>query len=301
MPLAYDLHSHSTASDGALTPTALVWRAAHAGLAVLALTDHDTVAGVAEAQRAAAGLPITLVPGVEISVTWGGRTVHIVGLNLDPDCATLRAGLDGLLAERAGRAEEISARLARAGIPDALAGARAHCAGAQLGRTHFARFLVARGLGRDLRDVFKHYLAEGRPGHVAGDWATLPQALDWIRAAGGLAVIAHPARYRFTRTKLRRLIGEFRDGGGIGIEVVSGSHNRDDVHAMAALARETRLLASAGSDYHGPDTPWIELGRLGQLPDACRAIWTWPAFPRAPLDSIRDGISPPLAVPAFAC
>jgi hypothetical protein len=215
-----------------------------------------------------------LIPGVEVSVTWGGRTVHIVGLGIDARNDVLRTGLAGLLEYRGWRAEEIARRLAKAGYDGALEGARAYSNGTLIGRTHFARFLVDRGAARDVRGVFKHFLVEGKPGHVAGDWTTLEQALGWIRAAGGEAVIAHPARYKFTRTKMKRLLGEFRECGGSGIEVVSGSHSRDDSFVYARHAREEGLLASAGSDYHGPEQPWIELGRLPALPEGCRPIWT---------------------------
>jgi predicted metal-dependent phosphoesterase TrpH len=283
-----DLHTHSTASDGTLSPTALIERAAAAGVEVLALTDHDTLAGLGEARTAAAALGLTLIPGVEVSVTWGGRTVHIVGLGVDVHCQELQEGLAGLLEYRGWRAAEIARRLEKAGYEGALDGARAYSNGTLIGRTHFARFLVERGAAPDLRGVFKRFLVEGKPGHVAGDWTTLQAAVAWITAAGGQAVIAHPARYKFTRTKIKRLLGEFRDCGGTGIEVVSGSHSRDDYFVFARHAREEGLLASAGSDYHGPEQPWIDLGRLPALPEGCRPIWTRLGLPAA--------VTPPAAV-----
>jgi predicted metal-dependent phosphoesterase TrpH len=276
-----DLHTHSTASDGTLTPGELVARAAAAGVEVMALTDHDTLDGIAEALRVARQTELRLIPGVEVSVTWGGRTLHIVGLDIDPSSATLRQGLAGLQHYRTWRAEEIGRRLEKAGFAGALDGARAQAAGSLIGRTHFARFLVQRGAARDLRAVFKDYLVSGKPGHVAGDWATLEQAVTWLRAAGGVAVIAHPARYGFTATKMRRLIAEFKDCGGRGLEVVSGSHSRDDYLVFGRRAAEHRLFASAGSDYHGPENPWIELGRLPPLPDGCTPIWSLPGFGRS--------------------
>jgi predicted metal-dependent phosphoesterase TrpH len=245
---------------------------------MLALTDHDTLAGVDEAAAAATEHGLRLVPGVEVSVTWGGRTVHIVGLDVDPACAALRAGLAGLQTYREQRAAEIAARLERAGWPGALEGARAQAAGELVGRTHFARFLVQRGAAKDLRSVFKHFLVNGKPGHVAGDWTTLEAAVGWIHAAGGQAVIAHPARYGLTRSKMKRLLDDFRACGGRGIEVVSGSHSRDDYFTFARWAREQGLLASAGSDYHGPESPWLELGRLPALPEGCQPIWEQPGF-----------------------
>ena len=270
----HDLHTHSTASDGTLTPTELVTRAARAGIQVLALTDHDTLDGIAEAQAAAAELGLTLIPGVEISVTWGGRTLHILGLGLDPTEPTLNAGLLGVREYRDWRAKEIGLRLGAKGIPGAYAGALALAADARfVGRTHFARFLVQQGYADTVRDVFKRYLVKGKPGHVTGDWASLEQALGWIRGAGGQAVIAHPARYSLTGTRMRHLIGEFRELGGVGIEVISGSHSRDETFVYAQRARDAALLASAGSDYHGPEHPYMELGRLPNLPAGCTPIW----------------------------
>lgn len=273
IPARYDLHTHSTASDGTLAPAQLVARARQAGVEVLALTDHDTLDGIAEAQAAAAAEDIWLVSGVEISVTWNGLTVHLLGLGVEPDAPELVAGLQRLRAFRDWRAEEIGRRLAAKGIPDCFAGARALSNGHLVGRTHFARHLVRAGHARSVADVFEHFLVRGKPGYVPGDWAGLEEAVGWIRDAGGEPVIAHPARYKLTRSKLRRLIGEFREAGGVGLEVVSGSHSRDQCFTIAQHAVDFELAASAGSDYHGPENPWIELGRLPPLPDRCRPIW----------------------------
>jgi 3',5'-nucleoside bisphosphate phosphatase len=278
-----DLHSHSTASDGTLTPDALMRRACACGVQVIALTDHDTTEGLAEARVAADGLGIRLVAGVEISVTWAGRTVHVVGLNIDPDDPDLQLGLSRLIAYRAWRAEEIGRRLAKKGIDGAYQGAKDFSNGRLIGRTHFARFLVAQGFATDLRDVFNRYLVSGKPGHVTGEWATLEQATRWITGSGGQAVIAHPARYKLTRTRLLKLIGEFRECGGVGLEVVSGSHSRDEILTFGTVARDQRLLASAGSDYHGPENPWVDLGRLPALPKGCTPIWDgWSGLGEAP-------------------
>jgi len=276
----YDLHSHSTASDGALTPAGLVEKAHSAGVDVLALTDHDTVDGLMEAAHKVSELDVSLVPGVEISVTWQGMTIHVLGLNVDFRNQTLVKGLRELQDIRSRRARDIDRRLADQGIADALQGASRFRKGETLTRTHFAQFLVASGYAGSLRDVFKRYLVRGKPGYVHTEWAPMERALGWIRQAGGLAVIAHPARYRLTRSKLRRLVVEFREAGGLGLEVVSGSHSRDETLHMAAIAREHRLFASCGSDYHGPEKPWVELGRLRKLPDGCTPIWeaeSWPA------------------------
>jgi len=269
----YDLHSHSLASDGTLTPAALVQAAHAAGIGVLALTDHDTTDGIREAADAAQALGLRLVQGAELSVTWQAQTVHILGLGLDTENAVLQAGLAQLRESRDSRAEEIGRRLARAGIGGAWTGARALAQGRIVGRMHFAHYLVAQGHAASVRDVFRHFLVNNKPGYVSVQWASLEDALAWIRAAGGIAVIAHPARYRMTASKLRHLVGEFRELGGSGLEVVSGSHTRDNVDTMAALCRNERLLASCGSDYHGPENCWIRLGELPDLPAGCKPVW----------------------------
>ncbi len=270
----HDLHTHSTASDGTLRPSELVARAALAGVRVMALTDHDTLNGIAEAKVAAAEQGLTLIPGVEISVNWGGRVIHILGLGLDPAALELNKGLERLRDYRGWRAKEIGRRLGVKGIEGAYEGALALSGDEEfVGRTHFARLLVQRGYAATVRDVFKRYLVKGKPGHVSGEWASLEEALVWILDAGGQAVIAHPARYSFTGFKMRRLMGEFRELGGVAIEVVSGSHSRDEAYLYAQRARESSLLASAGSDYHGPEHPYLELGRLPKLPPGCTPIW----------------------------
>lgn len=271
--LHFDLHSHTTASDGTLTPTELVRHAHASGVDVLALTDHDVTSGLEEAGQEARKLGLTLVPGVEISVSWNGVTIHIVGLNIDPAHSGLQQGLSGLRSFRVQRAEEISRRLAKHGIEGALEGAKVFANGQILGRTHFARFLVEQGFAKDMRQVFKKFLVHNRPGYVRGEWASLEDAISWIREAGGQAVIAHPARYRVSATRLRALMQEFKDIGGEGIEVISGSHSAGDVQGMALYAKRFELLASCGSDYHGPEQPWIELGKLPSLPENCRPVW----------------------------
>ncbi len=271
--LSIDLHSHSIASDGTLSPTELVRRAHAQGVDVLALTDHDGTGGLEEAGQEAKELGLHLVPGVEISISWNGVTFHIVGLNIDPTHAGLQTGLSGLRAFRAERAEEIARRLAKHGIEGALEGAKAFATGQILGRTHFARFLVEQGHAKDMRKVFKKFLVHNRPGYVSGEWATLEDALSWIRDSGGQAVIAHPARYRISATRLRQFIQEFKDAGGVGLEVVSGSHSAGEVQGMAQYTQRFELLASCGSDYHGPEQPWIELGKLPALPESCTPIW----------------------------
>lgn len=280
--ISFDLHTHSTASDGSLAPTALVQRAAACGIGVLALTDHDEVAGLAEAAAAAATAGIGFVPGIELSVSWNHQTVHVVGLGIDAETPSLRAGIKRLGAFRLWRAEEIARRLAKKGISGALEGAQQYAKGAILSRTHFAHYLVAEGHARDLRQVFKRFLVRNKPGYVPGEWASLEDALSWIREAGGLAAIAHPARYKISATRLRQLLGEFQELGGAALEVVSGSHSRDDILSMANLCRRFQLAASTGSDYHGPENPYLDLGRLPALPAGCQPIWQHPAWPSIP-------------------
>ncbi len=271
--LNIDLHSHSTVSDGTLSPAALVRRAWEQGVDVLALTDHDEVAGVADAEGEAGRVGIRLLAGVEISVTWGKQTIHLVGLDVDPDSRELQQGLARLRKYREWRGEEIGRRLERAGIENAYQGALGYRQGDLLTRTHYGRFLVGAGVVETMQEAFKRYLLRGKPGYVSGRWATLEEAVGWIRGAGGVAVVAHPARYGMTRTKLRAMLGEFIECGGEGLEVVSSSHNGNETRTMARNAIDLGLAASRGSDFHDPDNHWIELGRLPPLPDGCEPIW----------------------------
>jgi len=268
-----DLHTHTLRSDGTLTPTDLVTRAHARGVQVLGLTDHDVTDGLAEAQSTAAALGMRLVPGVEVSVTWEAQTVHIVGLAIDPGHDPLQQGLARLREFRHWRAREIDRRLAKKRITGAYDYAANVARGSILSRTHFARFLVDRGYVRTMGEAFKHYLTRGRPGHVPGQWATLAEAVGWIRDSGGIAVIAHPARYKLSSGKLKRLLGEFKACGGQAIEVISGSHSPADNERFAEIAVRESLLASVGSDYHGPEKPWVELGRLPNLPRGCAPLW----------------------------
>ncbi len=273
MPV-YDLHCHSTTSDGVLSPSALVLRAAGQGVDFLALTDHDDTRGLVEARATAAESGIELVAGVEVSITWRNSTVHIVGLRVDPDAALLVDGLHGNRSGRARRAERMADELARLGIGGALEGAYAFATNKDLiGRTHFARFLVERGVVKDVKTVFKKYLVKGKPGYVHHDWASLEEAVTWIHAAGGQAVLAHPGRYHFGRERMRDLLRDFKELGGDAIEVVTGSHTADQVPIYADLAVEFGFLASVGSDFHAPGEGGRELGRLMPLPLRCTPVW----------------------------
>jgi predicted metal-dependent phosphoesterase TrpH len=270
--MLYDLHSHSTASDGTLAPAALLRHAAAQGVDVLALTDHDVTAGLAEARRAAAELGVTLVAGVEISVTWQHQLLHIVGLGIDPEHEGLQRGLRGQRDFRLRRAEEIGRRLEKKGIAGALAGAQALAGGPSLGRTHFARWLVAQGEAKDVQNAFDRWLKRGKPAYVPGQWAALADTVGWIRAAGGQAVIAHPMRYTLSAARFRDLLAEFKEAGGEALEVVSGSFPHGATPSLVEYARQFGLLASVGSDYHGPGQS-SELGRLPPLPEGCTPVW----------------------------
>ncbi|MGH8682077.1 MAG: 3',5'-nucleoside bisphosphate phosphatase [Burkholderiales bacterium] len=270
----YDLHCHSTASDGVLSPAQVVQRAAANGVSVLALTDHDELVGLTAAAEAARAAGIRLVPGVEISITWRDLSIHIVGLGVDPENGTLASNLDCVRSSRGRRAERIAAELDNLGIEGSLEGAYAHAENPKvIGRTHFARFLVQRGLAPDVASVFKRYLARGKPGYVPHQWAELADAVAWIRASGGRAVVAHPGRYKLSRAELRRFLGEFKAAGGEGIEVVTGSHSPEQYGEFARLAREFEFLASRGSDFHGPEESLADLGRLPPLPADLKPVW----------------------------
>jgi predicted metal-dependent phosphoesterase TrpH len=270
-----DLHCHSTVSDGLLTPTDLVQRAAANGVDVLALTDHDELDGLAEARVAADTAGIRFVNGVEVSVSWGeDLTVHIVGLGVDPANSQLCGGLARVRSGRDSRAGRMADALDQVGIHGAYEGALRFAGNpAMLGRSHFARYIVECGLVRDVKSVFDHWLAKDKPGYVSHDWATLPEALNWIRAAGGIAVIAHPGRYRVGTKDFRRLLGEFKELGGSAIEVVSGSHDTDMARKMAQHARSFGFTASRASDFHGPGESWTDLGRMPGLPDELTPVW----------------------------
>ncbi len=271
----FDLHAHSTVSDGTLTPGELVARAASRGLDVLALTDHDDIGGIAEAEHAAEGTCVRVVPGVEVSVTWGSRTVHIVGLRIDPASPALAQGLQTIREGRDARAIRIGAALAKAGVQGAYEGALRHATSDRLvSRTHFARHLVQSGHARSMQDAFKRFLKEGRPGYVPHAWATLADAVYWIHAAGGQAIVAHPARYRLTATGLRRLLGEFKDLGGDGVEVFSPSQSIAEAEDCARCARVFGLLGSTGSDFHDPGESPLDLGALPPIPFGVEPVWS---------------------------
>lgn len=287
--LEYDLHCHSRFSDGTLSPADLVARAAAHGVKVLSLTDHDDMKGLDEAAKAAATHGIEFINGVEISVSWRKHTVHIVGLRIDPNDPVLQDGLSSIRSGRRRRAEQMAESLASVGIGGVLEGAMRYASNPEMiGRAHFARYLVEAGHCKDVRSVFKSYLVKGKPGFVPHEWASLQDAMSWIHGSGGIAVLAHPGRYSagrkpMRRTTLHELLQEFVELGGQGIEVVSGSHSPPQYAEFARYAKEFGLLCSCGSDFHGPDESYRDLGRLPDFPLECTPVWTiWEQLPPNP-------------------
>ena len=269
-----DLHCHSVVSDGTLTPEMLAERAKTNGVELWALTDHDEIGGQHRAAAAARAQDLPYLTGTEISVTFAGETVHIVGLGFDPDDAALQQGLRNTRGGREQRALEMSESLAKAGIHDAYEGALKFVGNPELiSRTHFARFLVESGVCRETSEVFRKYLTEGKPGYVPHRWATLQNAVTWITQAKGIAVIAHPGRYNFTPNEEYALFTEFKAHGGQGVEVVTGSHTKAEYLKYAETAKEFGLAASRGSDFHSPDESHTDLGALPFLPGDLTPVW----------------------------
>ena len=268
-----DLHCHSNVSDGALAPTEVARRAARAGVTVWSLTDHDQVDGLAEARAAALAAGMRFVDGVEISVTWRGSTVHVLGLRIDPQDATLAAGLAAVRGGRVERARAMARELSAAGIEGTFEGALERAENpAMVSRTHFARFLVDIEAVADMRDAFRRFLVPGKPGYVPHQWAALADAVRWICGAGGHAVLAHPGRYGLSAGAMDALLAEFRQAGGEAIEVVTGSHSPEQYRHFGALAAQNGFAASRGSDFHGPDEG-AEFGSLPPLDAALRPVW----------------------------
>jgi len=279
-----DLHSHSIASDGLLTSEEVAARAHAGGVDAWALTDHDEVKGLADARVAAEALGMRFIDGVEISVTWRpdgdtdkrhkSTTIHVVGLRIDPANPTLLAGLKKIRAGRDERAERMARDLEIAGIPGALEGAKKFAVNPELlSRSHFARFLVEAGKARNTHHAFQHFLTEGKPGYVVHQWATLPEALEWIGAAGGVPVVAHPGRYKLSAPQLAQFFDEFKALGGGAIEVMTGSHTLEQYNHFAEVARCYGFMASRGSDYHGPGESRVDPGQLPPLPADLKPVW----------------------------
>ncbi|WP_089630794.1 RNase RNM [Escherichia coli] len=270
----YDLHSHTTASDGCLTPEALVHRAVEMRVGTLAITDHDTTAAIAPAREeiSRSGLALNLIPGVEISTVWENHEIHIVGLNIDITHPLMCEFLAQQTERRNQRAQLIAERLEKAQIPGALEGAQRLAQGGAVTRGHFARFLVECGKASSMADVFKKYLARGKTGYVPPQWCTIEQAIDVIHHSGGKAVLAHPGRYNLSAKWLKRLVAHFAEHHGDAMEVAQCQQSPNERTQLATLARQHHLWASQGSDFHQP-CPWIELGRKLWLPAGVEAVW----------------------------
>lgn len=282
MSMIVDLHTHSHCSDGSLSPTELVSRAHEQGVQILALTDHDDMQGLPEAQQQADKLGINLISGVEISVSWNGKTIHIVGLGVDVTNEELQQGLQQTREERVRRAKRIAEKLHKCGIENVWQQVTKEAGFEAVTRTHFAKYLFKNGYVKDMQQAFKKFLGRNARAHVNGQWASLEKALGWIHAAGGQAVIAHPIRYKLTNAKLQKLIGEFKQHGGVGIEVVTSRYNTHEKAYIASLARRFDLLASVGSDFHAPGNPYIELGLNLELPLETKGIWEdWSVYREA--------------------
>ena len=269
----YDLHCHSTASDGSLTPAEVVKRAQQQGVTSLALTDHDTINGQTEAAQAALNSNINFIPGIEISTTWENKCFHIVGLNIDPKNSALHSGIKNLQTLRSERAKTIALKLEKRRIPNAYEAVMEMAKGGMITRAHFANFLLANNYVSTQQQAFDRYLGKGKSAFVSTVWADLHEAVNWINQAGGVAVVAHPLRYRLTASWMRRFLTSFKEAGGQGIEVVTGRSNADEIRRTMLFANQYQLAASVGSDFHTPANQWVELGRLAPLPDNIQPVW----------------------------
>ena len=273
MPIV-DLHCHSSASDGLLPAADVARRAAGNGVEMLSLTDHDNLGGLADARQVAEETGVRFINGVEISIEWGGLQVHILGYNFDASDAVLNAGLESIRAGRLERARRMSLELEKIGITGSFEGALRYAENPTLvSRAHFARYLVEIGVCKDVRSVFESYIVPGRPGYVDHRWVTLADAVGWIVGAGGIASVAHPGRYKFSRPEMRSLLEEFKSLGGQAVEVISGSHSAENVALFTRLAREFGFMASCGSDFHGPGESYIDLGKIPPLPASLTPVW----------------------------
>ncbi|MGK0500313.1 MAG: putative metal-dependent phosphoesterase TrpH [Oceanicoccus sp.] len=279
-----DLHSHSNASDGTLTPLQLLQRAEAQGVELMAITDHDTVAGFQAVNKQWQSDSMQLVAGVELSCLWGKQLIHVVGLAVDIDSSVLSEGLKQQQLARLERAQLIGQKLAKYGFAGGYEYVAEIAGSSQLGRPHFARFLLERGHVRSEKEAFKKYLGAGKAGDVKQTWPEMAVVLAWISASGGVAVLAHPLHYKMTNTKLRALLDDFKTAGGAAIEVISGKQPTDRTAYLAGLAEQFELAASIGSDFHRPDQPWAELGQMGVLPKQCQPVWE--LFKDQPVESM---------------
>jgi len=269
----YDLHCHSTASDGALSPTELVHRAHQHGVTSLALTDHDTTTGLPEAKLCAAATGLKLIAGIELSTNWHNKCFHIVGLGIDPTYAPLAEATYNLQSTRLERAEKIALKLEKKRIPGAMEAVKKAAGDGMITRTHFADFLLSQNHVSTQQEAFDRYLAKGKPAYVSTSWAELELAVSWITGSGGVAVLAHPLRYKLTANWMKRLLTAFKDAGGQGIEVITGRITADEVRLVTDYATRFELAGSMGSDFHSSANQWVELGRLAPLPKNIKPVW----------------------------
>lgn len=277
--MLYDLHCHSTASDGSLTPEAVVQRAHARGVGALALTDHDTTIGLAEAAEAARSFNMRFIAGIELTAQWQGRSLHVLGLNIQPNHPSVQQAQAHQWGLRTERALAIAQKLSQLNLRGALEGAQRYAGQGVICRPHFAQFIVDSGAAPSVNAAFKKYLAANKPADVKVNWPSLMQVIQWINDAGGIAVLAHPDKYTLTRTKLNQLLQAFTAEGGRGLEVISGRQLPGIADRLAVLAHTYNLLASCGSDFHHPNQPWQELGSFGKLPHICQPIWqAWPTL-----------------------
>lgn len=273
MPEKYDLHCHSIASDGSLTPQNVVERASRQGVTVLALTDHDTTAGLAEARQTADRLGMRLINGIELSASYLNQCLHIIGLNVDPLQPALIEGIANQHALRTERAKKIAEKLEKKRIPGVYAAVVQAACNGEITRSHFADFLVANRYVNTHQEAFDCYLSKGKPAFVPTPWTELHEVIEWIRQAGGIAVLAHPLRYKLSSKWMNRMLPAFKQMGGQGIEVVTGRANEEELRLSRQYAEKHQLFASAGSDFHTPDNQWLELGRLADLPKNLTPVW----------------------------
>lgn len=267
-----DLHTHTTASDGKLEPAELCQRAASRGVEFLSITDHDTCAAYRELGTEV-HVPVQLIPGIEFSTYWQNTGIHILGLNIELQSEALNRAIDYQQKARAARAEQIAVRLEAHGIENSLAAVRKIAGNTYIGRPHFAQHLVNIGKVKNINAAFRKFLGAGKPGDIRRNWAPMPQVIEWIRQAGGTAVLAHPAKYSLTWTKTGALLDAFSNAGGHGMEVISGRQPSELTHRLGKLSVQKGLLASCGSDFHRPEDAWSDVGQIHDLPDECKPVW----------------------------
>lgn len=272
--LSIDLHLHSTASDGTLSPTELVNLASENGVQVMSLTDHDTTEGLAEAAIAAEKQGIQFINGVELSVVWEGKVLHLLGLNIDPQHPSIVAGMVNLRRQRDDRAERIAKKLAAVGLEAPMEGAKKHAGTGAIARPHFARYMVDIGFVKDFNEAFDRYLGRNKRAYVSTEWPELFDAINWIKEAGGVAVIAHPLRYKFTASWMRRLLKAFKSAGGDGMEIICGNYSPDEISTSIGYALRFGLQGSIGSDFHGHSNYSKQPGHLGKLHTAITPVWS---------------------------